>query len=377
MFGSSLTLFRIFGLEIRVNLSWAFIALLIAWSLASGYFPALHKGLPHATYWAMSILAVFGIFASIVIHEVAHSLVARAFGVPMKGITLHMFGGAAEMEAEPASAKAEFWMAIAGPLASLAIAALLGLGVVLIEPPEEAAGTIVVGYVAMLNLVLAIFNLLPAFPLDGGRVLRAGIWAATGDVDRATRLASRIGAGLGLGLSFLGFFQILAGDLGGGLWTVLIGFFIRSAASTARVDLETRRMLAGRPIGAFMTADPVTVPFDMTLATFVEEVVYRTRHDTYPVVDGTGRPRGLVAVGDLHKVERDAWDRTAVIEIMAPLDQDATVASTADAVGALDLMRKLNQSRLLVVDDGRLVGLLTLKDLLATLALRMELEGEG
>ncbi|WP_407049970.1 site-2 protease family protein [Methyloraptor flagellatus] len=377
MFGSSITLFRVFGLEIKVNPSWVFIALLLAWSLAAGYFPSVHEGLPRATYWAMSILAVAGIFASIVVHEIAHSLVARAYGIPMRGITLHMFGGAAEMEAEPTSPKAEFLMAIAGPAVSLVLAAILGGLVALVHPAPEAAGTIVVRYLAMLNLVLGIFNLLPAFPLDGGRVLRAAVWGYTGDLARATRIAAQIGMALGMAVAFLGFFQILTGNLGGGLWTVLIGFFIRSAAATTRLDLEARRMLTGRPVERFMTAAPVTVPIDMALETFVETVVYRTRHDTYPVVDGGGRPRGLVAVGDLHKIEREAWPRTSVLEIMTPLAEDAVVAPGDDAVAALDRMRTANQSRLLVVADGRLVGLLTLKDLLATLALKMEFEGEA
>lgn len=377
MFGSSITLFRVFGLEIKVNPSWVFIALLLAWSLAAGYFPSVHEGLPRATYWAMSIIAVAGIFASIVVHEIAHSLVARAYGIPMRGITLHMFGGAAEMEAEPTSPKAEFLMAIAGPAVSLVLAAILGGLVALVHPAPEAAGTIVVRYLAMLNLVLGIFNLLPAFPLDGGRVLRAAVWGYTGDLARATRIAAQIGMALGMAVAFLGFFQILTGNLGGGLWTVLIGFFIRSAAATTRLDLEARRMLTGRPVERFMTADPVTVPVDMALETFVETVVYRTRHDTYPVVDGGGRPRGLVAVGDLHKIEREAWPRTSVLEIMTPLAEDAVVAPGDDAVAALDRMRTANQSRLLVVADGRLVGLLTLKDLLATLALKMEFEGEA
>ena len=354
MFGSSITLFRVFGLEIKVNPSWVFIALLLAWSLAAGYFPSVHEGLPRATYWAMSILAVAGIFASIVVHEIAHSLVARAYGIPMRGITLHMFGGAAEMEAEPTSPKAEFLMAIAGPAVSLVLAAILGGLVALVHPAPEAAGTIVVRYLAMLNLVLGIFNLLPAFPLDGGRVLRAAVWGYTGDLARATRIAAQIGMALGMAVAFLGFFQILTGNLGGGLC-----------------------MLTGRPVERFMAAAPVTVPIDMALETFVETVVYRTRHDTYPVVDGGGRPRGLVAVGDLHKIEREAWPRTSVLEIMTPLAEDAVVAPGDDAVAALDRMRTANQSRLLVVADGRLVGLLTLKDLLATLALKMEFEGEA
>jgi CBS domain-containing protein len=231
-------------------------------------------------------------------------------------------------------------------------------------------------YLAGLNLVLAIFNLLPAFPLDGGRILRAILWLKGGDHDRATRLAARIGAGLGFGLAALGVMQILSGHLGDGLWTVLIGFFIRSAAVASGLDLATRRMLGEATVARFMTADPVSVPVGMAIADFVEDVVYRSRHDVYPVVDGAGRPRGLVAVGSLHAVPRETWASTSVLEIALPIETGVTVAPDLPAKAALDLMRKVGHSRLLVVDDGRLVGLLTLKDLLDTLTLKMSIEGD-
>ncbi|MDK9695799.1 MAG: site-2 protease family protein [Siculibacillus sp.] len=379
MFGSGVTLFRIFGFEIRLDPSFLLIAVLVGASLASGHFPAVHEGLPASTYWILGIFAVLGIFASIVLHELGHSLVARRFGMEMRGITLHMFGGAAELEDEPTSAGAELAVAAAGPATSFALAGLLKLaamaaaGLSSTELPIE----MLLRYLAGLNLVLAIFNLLPAFPLDGGRILRAVLWARGGDHDRATRLASRIGAGLGFGLAGLGVLQILGGRLGDGLWTVLIGFFIRSAALASGLDLAARRLLGDATVARFMTPDPVTVPVALSLAEFVEEVVYRTRHDTYPVTDGAGRPRGLVAVGSLSTVAREAWPSTSVMEVAEPIESGGTVAPDLPAKQALDLMRRSGRSRLLVVDgDGRLAGLLTLKDLLDTLTLRMRIEGE-
>ena len=379
MFGRGVTLFRIFGFEIRIDLSFLLIAVLIGGSLASGYFPAVHEGLPASTYWILGFFAVVGIFASIVLHELGHSLVARRFGMEMRGITLHMFGGAAELEDEPTSPTAELLVAAAGPATSFALAAILKLlamataGLSSSQLPVE----LLLRYLASLNLVLGIFNLLPAFPLDGGRILRAALWLKGGDHDKATRLASRIGAGLGFGLAALGVMQILAGRLGDGLWTVLIGFFIRSAAIASGIDLAARRMLGEATVARFMTPDPVTVPVALSLSDFVEEVVYRTRHDTYPVTDGAGRPRGLVAVGALSGVPREAWPSTSVMEIAEPIEAGGTVAPGLPAKEALDLMRKSGRSRLLVVDEGgRLVGLLTLKDLLETLTLRMRIEGE-
>lgn len=379
MFGSGVTLFKIFGFEIRVDLSFVLIAVLIGGSLASGYFPAVHEGLPATTYWLLGLFAVLGIFASIVLHELGHSLVARRFGIEMRGITLHMFGGAAELEDEPTSATAELVVAAAGPATSLALAGVLRLaafgaaGLSTAELPIE----MLLRYLAGLNLVLAIFNLLPAFPLDGGRILRAILWMRDGDHDRATRLATRVGAGLGFGLAALGVMQILGGRLGDGLWTILIGFFIRSAAIASGLDLAARRMLGDAAVARFMTANPVTVPVGMAVSHFVEEVVYRTRHDTYPVIDGAMRPRGLVAVGALSTLPREAWPSTAVMEIAERIEAEETVAPEMPARAALDRMRKSGRSRLLVVDDaGRLVGLLTLKDLLDTLTLKLRIEGE-
>ncbi len=379
MFGSGVTLFRIFGFEIRLDLSFLLIAVLVGASLASGYFPSVHEGLPASTYWILGFFAVVGIFASIVLHELGHSLVARRFGIEMRGITLHMFGGAAELEDEPTSPTAELLVAAAGPATSFALAGLLELGALATAglSSSELPIEMLLRYLASLNLVLGIFNLLPAFPLDGGRILRAGLWLKNGDHDRATRLAARIGAGLGMGLAALGVLQILAGRLGDGLWTILIGFFIRSAAIASGLDLAARRMLGDATVARFMTPDPVTVPVGMSLADFVEEVVYRTRHDTYPVIDGAGRPRGLVAVGALSEVPREAWPSTSVMEVAEPISSGGTVAPELSARAALDTMRRSGRSRLLVVDvDGRLVGLLTLKDLLETLTLKMRIEGE-
>jgi Zn-dependent protease len=271
MFGRGVTLFRIFGFEIRIDLSFLLIAVLVGASLASGYFPSVHEGLPATTYWILGFFAVVGIFASIVLHELGHSLVARRFGMEMRGITLHMFGGAAELEDEPTSPTAELFVAAAGPATSFALAGLLRLMAVATAglSSSELPIEVLLRYVSTLNLVLGIFNLLPAFPLDGGRILRAVLWLKNGDHDRATRLASQIGAGLGFGLAALGVMQILGGRLGDGLWTILIGFFIRSAAIASGLDLAARRMLGDATVARFMTPDPVSVPVGMAITDFV------------------------------------------------------------------------------------------------------------
>lgn len=376
MFGSSLTLFRVYGVDIKVDLSWAFIALLIAWSLASGYFPAAHEGLPRATYWAMGLVAVIGIFISIVVHELAHSAVARSFGIRMDRITLFMFGGAAEMGGEPPNAQAEFWMALAGPLASVAVAIILFLIVALIGSEANQPIGIILRYLAMLNLVLAAFNLLPAFPLDGGRILRSIIWGVRGNFAEATRIATTVGAGFGFILALFGLVQILSGRIGDGLWIMLIGFFIRTAALASRFDSDAKGVLSGDPVSKFMTTAPVVVAPDLAVSDFVETVVYRTRHDAYPVVGQDGTVHGMLAVGAIADLDRAHWADTPVRSLMTAVTPDMSIEPGADASDALDRMRRAQVSRLLVLENGRLIGLLTLKDLLETLTLVMQL-GDG
>src|SRR6185312_4915911 len=199
MFGKSINLFRLFGFQVQADLSWLILAFLITWSLATGYFPDQYLQLSMTQYWGMGVLGAIGLFGSLIFHELSHSLVARRFGIPMKGITLFIFGGVAHMEDEPPNPKSEFFMAIVGPLSSLVLAALLYgamQGGRAVGWPEPASG--IVGYLSFINVLLAMFNMVPAFPLDGGRVFRSALWAWTGDIRWATRLAARFGSGFGI-----------------------------------------------------------------------------------------------------------------------------------------------------------------------------------
>ncbi|SMF12920.1 Zn-dependent protease (includes SpoIVFB) [Tistlia consotensis] len=376
MFGRQVTLFEIFGFRVKVDLSWAFLALLIAWSLAQGLFPSLYQGLTVATYWWMAVVGVVGVLVSLVFHELSHSLVARRFGLEIRGITLFLFGGVAEMQEEPMSAKVEFWMAVAGPLASLFLAGvfygLAALGQSYGAPPPVWG---IASYLGFLNLLLAGFNLIPAFPMDGGRVLRAALWYRWGDLKRATRAASRAGSLFGLALVGLGLFNLLSGNFVGGFWWFLIGLFIRQAAASSLVQLQSRQMLTGEPVRRFMTDDPVAVPHDTTVRAFVEDYLFHHGHDFYPVVAGD-RLLGSIETRQIKAVPRALWDETTVGEIARPLDATITIEAGGDAVQALARMQRDGVSRLIVVERGRLVGLLTLKDLMKLLALRLELEQE-
>ena len=373
--GHRFTLFSLFGFKVRVDISLLFLALLVTWSLASAVFPRQLPGLDHATYWWMGVAGTIGLFFSLIFHELSHSLVARRYGLPIRGITLFIFGGVAEMSDEPPSAKAEFWMALAGPAASILLAlsawALSELGAE-VGVPEPV--TAVVGYLALINAVLAVFNLVPAFPLDGGRVLRAALWWRRGDIVAATRSAARAGSAFALLLMGMGVLQVVTGNFVGGIWFFLIGMFLRSAAHGSYMDMLMRKTLAGVPVRRLMTRNPIAVPPGITLKTLVDDYAYVYHHEQFPVVDGE-RLIGSVGVRQLKTTPRESWPHRSVAEIAEPSSELNTVDAETDAAMALSLMTRSGRTRLLVTERGRLVGILTLKDLLALLSLKMELEG--
>jgi Zn-dependent protease len=359
-----LRLFRVRGIPVRLDASWFPIALLIAWSLAVQLFPAWRPGLSSTTYWIMGVVGALGLFGSIVVHELAHALVARRHRIPIDGITLFVFGGVAEMGAEPPSAKAELRMAIAGPLASVGIAAVAFAG---------SAVSVVLAYLGAINLLLAAFNLLPAFPLDGGRVFRALLWRRHGNLVRATRTAANVGKIFGALLMALGGVRFLLGDLLGGVWSFLIGLFLRQAADASYQQVLVRRAFAHEPVRRFMTVGPISVRPDVTLAQFLDGYVYRYHHKLFPVQDN-GRLLGMISTRQLRDVPRADWPFRKVGAVTVPLSDAATVTPDTGALQALGRMRQTGRSRLLVVDHGQLAGVLSARDLLDFLALKLELE---
>ncbi len=374
MFGKRLTLFKLLGFEVRVDLSWLILAFLVAWSLAQGLFPVIYPDASPQAYWSMGIAGVLGLVVSIVIHEFSHSLVARRYGLPIHGITLFIFGGVAEMTDEPPNAKSEFLMAVAGPLASVVLAILFwqlySLAAALAWPE---AFQVVIAYLAYINLILAIFNVIPAFPLDGGRMLRAALWGWRKDIRWATRWAAGIGGGFGLVLVFLGLLQILQGYLIGGMWLILIGLFLRGAANAGYRQLIMRENLGGEPVRRFMSAQLVTVEPTISVQELVEDYVYKYHHKMFPVVEND-RLVGCVSTGALKKIPRTEWDRHSVREFSETCSKENTVTPETDAGVALNLMSSTGESRLLVVDEGRLQGIVTLRDLLKFISLKQELE---
>jgi Zn-dependent protease/CBS domain-containing protein len=375
MFGKRFKLFKLFGFEVGIDLSWIIIAILIAWSLSTGFFPFRYKDLSTQTYWVMGIVGAVGLFLSIIAHEFCHSLVARKSGMPMKGITLFIFGGVAEMSEEPPSAKAEFLIAVVGPLSSIAIAAIFyGIYQVGVVSGWTQAINGVVAYLAMINGLLAVFNLVPAFPLDGGRILRSILWGWKGNLRWATRIASSIGSGFGIFLIIIGFIRILSGNFIGGMWLGLIGLFIQSAAKMSYQQLVARRALEGEPLKRFMKTDPVTVPDSITVDQLVEDYIYRYHFKMFPVVN-SNKLIGCITTRQVKEIPREDWSRKTVGEVADRCSSENTIEPDADAIQAISAMRRNNASRLMVVENDQLVGIIALKDMLEFLSLKVELDG--
>lgn len=385
MFGRGFNIGTLFGLRIRIDYSWFVIAALLAWSLSVQYFPALVENMGGllglesgeevgaSTYWLLGILGTAGLFLSVLLHELSHALMARRFGIGMRGITLFIFGGVAEMDDEPPSPRAEFEVAIAGPILSF-ILGFLFLGVLVfnavwVVPLEIVA---LASLLAWMNVTLALFNLIPAFPLDGGRILRAAVWHFKKDLPFATRVTSRIGSGFGIFLIVVGVFLVVGGAWSG-LWYVLIGLFVRHAARMSYRQVLLRRSLQGEVVARFMREDPITVPRILSARELVEHYVYKHHFKMFPVVD-EDRLVGCVTTGDVKGLDADEWDSTTVGAIAEGCSPKNSVPPDRDAMEALSLMSREDLSRLLVVEDGRLRGVLNLKDLLDFLSLKMELE---
>jgi Zn-dependent protease/predicted transcriptional regulator len=376
MFANRIKLFTLLGFEVYVDPSWLVLAILITWSLAVGFFPMQIEGLAASTYWWMAVAGALGLFVSIIFHELGHSVIARRYGIPMKSITLFIFGGVAEMTREPPNAKSEFMMAIAGPIASI-IAAGVFYAVYWIALaaawPVAVAG--VFGYLALINLILVVFNMVPAFPLDGGRVLRSILWGVQKDLRRATRISAAFGTAFGILLMILGLVSLLAGNLIGGIWWFILGLFIRGASKMAVRQMLFRQLLEGEPVGNFMRRDPITVPSSTTIRELVDDYIYRHHHKMFPVVDD-GHLTGCITLSRVKEVPQEEWGRRMVGELVWPCNEDNTITPATDAMVAFTTMHGKDLSRVMVVENGRLAGILALKDLMKFLALKLDVEGE-
>lgn len=382
MFETRWRLLRLLGIPISVDASWLIILVLLTLNLATGFPAMLHQYFPGAThelapaeYWVMGLITALVFFACILLHELGHALVAQARGMPIRGITLFLFGGVAEIGDEPPSAATEFLMAVAGPIVSI----ILAIGFWLLAVVGYNAGwphpvLIVLGYLAAINGLVLAFNLIPAFPLDGGRVLRSILWSATGNLRRATHWAALAGQAFAWFLIASGLMQFFAGNWLGGIWTSMIGLFLNNAAQSGYQQVLVRQALQGEPVRRFMNADPIVVPDSLDLQHWVEDFVYRYHRKMFPVVSD-GHLEGCVETRALSQIPRGEWDRHTVAEVMRHDLTALTISPDADALDALSKMQRNGVTCLLVTAGDRLVGMIGLSDLLRFLDLKLDLEG--
>lgn len=364
MLTKSVRLFSIFGFRISLDASWIFLAALIVWSLATGYFPDVLPGMSSAVYYAAAVVAALGMFASIVYHELAHALVARYYEIRIAGITLFIFGGVAELADEPPTAKSEFLVAIAGPISSFLLAGLLYIVAVYLPNGTPAEVFAVLSYLMLINIVLAVFNLMPAFPLDGGRMLRAALWWYRGSLSWATRIASYLGAVLGIALMAFGAYNASQDAAVGGMWQILIGFFVFSAARSERRQMEMMESLRGISVGQLMRSAPPTVPG----STPVDQITARNstaggRDILIPVTDDD-RMVGLVALSALEKIPPE--QRSVPVRNQAsPLTEAEQVSPDQSAMGALRQLGRARGNQAFVLQDGRIAGWIRAHDIFA------------
>lgn len=382
---------RLFGITVTIDWSWLFIFVLVTWNLAGAVFPRLHPGWGTGLTWGLAVIAALLFFASVLAHELAHSLVAKAQGLPVRNITLFLFGGVSNVQREPPSPGKEFLMTIVGPITSLVLGAIFlvlgGIGIPDLGGAADPSGiyarlgplATLLLWLGTINILLGLFNLIPGFPLDGGRVLRSLLWALTGNLRRATGWAAAVGhlvAWLfiiaGIAMIFGVPLPIFGTGFLSGLWLAFIGWFLNSAATQSYQQVVVRDLLEGVPVGRLMrSGDIATVRPTSSIGELVYERMLGSDERAFPILEGEALV-GLVCLEDVRKVPRGAWETTAVAEIMTPADRLAAVAPQEDAGEALNTLVSRDVNQVPVVDRGRLVGMLRRRDILRWLQLHSE-----
>jgi Zn-dependent protease/CBS domain-containing protein len=362
---------RVIGIPVHLHFSWLIIFGLIVWTLSTGYFPAHYPDLPAASYWAKGLVASLLFFVSILLHEFGHAGVARHYGLRTQSITLFIFGGVAQLEKDPKDGQVEFWMAAAGPVVSLGLAAVFyTCGVLPFVGPSAAA---IAKYLALINLMLALFNLVPAFPMDGGRLLRGALWASMGKT-RATRIASGAGTFFAFLLIFVGVFRLLRGDALGGVWYILIGWFIKDASAASYQQVRLDETLRGLTVRDAMVEAVETIPSSGSVAEAAQAHFLRTGFGSYPVT----RDRavvGLLYLKDVLRIPADQRQSTSVQGAMRPLSNDIVIDPDVPLTVALGKIAQAGAARLIVMQGDQLVGLLTMNGVIRRLKVREELAG--
>ena len=362
------------GIPVRIHYTMWIIFVLIAWSLAYGYMPQQYPGLSTVTYWMIGIASAIILFVSVLIHELSHSYIAKKNGLPIARITLFFFGGVSEMTEEPRDAGLEVRMAAAGPLMSFLIAGVLG-GIWYFAKLTALpiAVTATVGYGALINAVLGAFNLLPAFPLDGGRVFRGSLWKRSKNLVGATKIATRLSEALSFAMMLGGFVAIILGNLFNGIWIVILGWFIKSGAETSLRQTLVGETLTGVTVGNIMTREVLSVPPDITVQQLISDYFLVHPHGGYPVMR-EGQLLGLVTLQSARSIPKDMRTTETVAQAMIPLERAPTIQPAVSALDALHRMARERVGIMLVTESNSMLGIVTRGDLMKTIQTRQELE---
>ena len=367
---SSFTIARIRGIPIGVHYTWLLALGLMSWSLAAGYFPSTHPGWPRPQYWIVGIVAALLLFVSVVLHELTHSFVAQARGLTVHSITLFIFGGVSNIQSDSEDPQDEFLVAVVGPLSSLVIAALCWLGLQAV-PGTTGPANALLNYLWIVNLMLALFNILPGFPLDGGRVLRAILWGTSGSMVKGTRWATYVGQAVAFAFIGYGVLQVLERDFLNGLWIGFIGWFLNSAAESTRRQVVAQETFRGITVARVMQANPPMVSPAMPVRELAEEYILRRGLRAFPVARD-GAVVGLVTLSDVKHLPVEQWDDNSVGAIMtkAPMK---TIEPRSELRKALDILVTEDVNQLVVVEDGTVLGLLSRGDVMRFLQARHDL----
>jgi Zn-dependent protease len=361
---------RILGIPISLDYSWFLIFALLTWILGGSYYPAEFKNWPPLLYWLMGAVTAVMLFASVLLHELGHSVVAMRYKIPVRSITLFIFGGVAQIGSEPPSAVAEFWIAVAGPAVSLSLAILFTALKSVATGIEPLLG--LVKYLAYINFALVLFNLIPGYPLDGGRVFRAIVWAVTKNMRRATLMAAQVGRFWGFLFIFIGVWRMFSGDFGGGLWIAFIGWYLDHAAAAQIQQVMFQGLLAGHTVSQAMSSHCAAIPAELTLQQLVDEHILSSGRRCFLVNRGSDTV-GLMTLHRIREVPRGEWPTTSAAQAMIPRDKLMHIDPDKELWTALQQMDRDGVNQLPVIAGNRVIGMLSREDVITFLRTAQEL----
>lgn len=375
MFRKHFHLFNFAGIPIGVDISWFLIAILLTWTLAAGHFPYLYPGLSLSLYLIMGLAGMLGLFICIVLHELGHALVAKHYKVPVEKITLFIFGGIAELKKEAKSPLVEFFIAIAGPIVSVVLAMFF---YTVSEFGEQNKWPVLVTgvtyYLALINALIVLFNLVPAFPLDGGRILRSILWGWKKNLAWATKITTTMGSGFGFFLLFFGIFSLFTGNFITAVWFIILGLFLQRTALLSQTQFYVGQELKEERVEKFMVTNLDSVSADITIKDLIDHHVYQSHHHLYPITQDD-HLIGYITLQEIKSIPSEEWDITLVKKLMQPFAKNQIISPHTNALKALDQIHNAPFPTLFVVEEGKFIGLLTAQDMLKLVSLKLELEG--